>query len=288
MNISRNNYEEFFLLYIDNELSVQEKIAVDVFVAENPDLEEELLMLQQTILQKDEIIFDNKNQLQQKGLPEEEALNNLLLFLDNELSPKQVEKTKQLILADENIKSEWNILQQTKLRPEREIVFTDKHLLYKKEKSKVVAFAWWRIAVAALFIGGGLWMGLKYYHDSNASPRAGLDVVKKIGQPEKIATSGATQPKRISDENKLDKEKATTENVTKDDLQKISLKQLRAKNNLQQNQQLTTEKNVSASRQENNLTKISNNLPKTDVDNSSIKNDTKTEVATGSVETNSK
>ena len=200
MNISRNNYEEFFLLYIDNELSVQEKIAVDVFVAENPDLEEELLMLQQTILQEDEIIFDNKNQLQQKGLPEEEALNNLLLFLDNELSSKQVEKTKQLILADENIKSEWNILQQTKLRPEREIVFTDKHLLYKKEKSKVVAFAWWRIAVAALFIGGGLWMGLKYYHDSNASSRAGLDVVKKVGQPEKIATSGATQPKRISDE----------------------------------------------------------------------------------------
>ena len=43
MNINRDNYEEFFLLYADNELSVQEKNAVEDFVRQHPDLEEELV-----------------------------------------------------------------------------------------------------------------------------------------------------------------------------------------------------------------------------------------------------
>ena len=48
-NINRHNYETFFLLYIDNELSVTEKKTVDEFVDANPDLQEELIMLQQSI-----------------------------------------------------------------------------------------------------------------------------------------------------------------------------------------------------------------------------------------------
>ena len=40
MKVDRHNYEEFFLLYIDNELSVDQKKQVDLFVQENADLEE--------------------------------------------------------------------------------------------------------------------------------------------------------------------------------------------------------------------------------------------------------
>ena len=48
-NINRYNYETYFLLYADNELSAIEKNSVDEFVLSNPDLGEELGMLLQTI-----------------------------------------------------------------------------------------------------------------------------------------------------------------------------------------------------------------------------------------------
>src|SRR6476620_4771051 len=56
MNINRNNYEQFFLLYADNELYDQEKNMVTMFVQENPDLEEEFLMLQQSVVTPDKDI----------------------------------------------------------------------------------------------------------------------------------------------------------------------------------------------------------------------------------------
>ena len=64
MNINRYNYEEFFLLYVDNELTKEERADVEAFVQENPDLEEELLMLKQSSLRPDLTVkFPGKSSL---------------------------------------------------------------------------------------------------------------------------------------------------------------------------------------------------------------------------------
>ena len=63
MNINRHNYEEFFLLYVDNELSAAERNAVELFVQQNPDLGEELQLLEQSVVSHDEIIFEDKQRL---------------------------------------------------------------------------------------------------------------------------------------------------------------------------------------------------------------------------------
>ncbi|MEI9957930.1 MAG: hypothetical protein WDM90_16880 [Ferruginibacter sp.] len=95
MNITRNNYEEFFLLYVDNELSAAERNAVELFVQENTDLKEELNLLQQTVFNADAIIFDNKHSLIKE---EVSALQeNLLLYIDGELSAADKLSTEKII-----------------------------------------------------------------------------------------------------------------------------------------------------------------------------------------------
>lgn len=67
MQINRQSYEEFFLLYTDGELDLDEKRAVEDFIKENPDLEHELILMQQTVAVPDEsIVFEDKELLYRK------------------------------------------------------------------------------------------------------------------------------------------------------------------------------------------------------------------------------
>jgi hypothetical protein len=63
MNITRLNYEEYFLLYLDNELGVEERQVVEAFINENGDLGEELRDLQKAFLQSDEVYSFDKGLL---------------------------------------------------------------------------------------------------------------------------------------------------------------------------------------------------------------------------------
>jgi hypothetical protein len=63
MKINLQNYESYFLSYIDNELSLADKIEVEQFIKENPGYENEFASLKQTVLAVDNIIFENKSSL---------------------------------------------------------------------------------------------------------------------------------------------------------------------------------------------------------------------------------
>ena len=100
MNINRHNYEEFFLLYLDNELSSEERSRVELFVQENPDLGEELKVLLQSKVSPDNtIVFANKELLMKEAVGISINLQNyeewLLLYTDNELSPAQRETVEK-------------------------------------------------------------------------------------------------------------------------------------------------------------------------------------------------
>lgn len=154
--ITRNNYEEYFMLYADNELSAAEKKAVETFVIQNPDLENELLMLQQTILKPDNnLIFENKSLLMKQTFGDAIVnINNyeeyFLLYTDNELDKAARKDVELFVNNNPSLKEELNILLQTKSVADTQIIFEGKEILYKKEKDdKVIPVMWWRIAAAA-------------------------------------------------------------------------------------------------------------------------------------------
>ncbi|HEY7159817.1 MAG TPA: hypothetical protein VH815_01095 [Acidobacteriota bacterium] len=163
MNIDRHNYEEYFLLYIDNELNVDQKKQVELFVQANPDLEEELVMLKQSRLIPDEfIVFDNKHLLMKEENAQHSAnrsfinMNNyeqwLIMYVDDELNAEEKIAVEKFASAHQHVQQELELFQQTKLQPE-EISFPDKENLYRRERPvRVVTMQWWKIAVAAVLI----------------------------------------------------------------------------------------------------------------------------------------
>jgi hypothetical protein len=57
MNVTRHNYEEYFLRYVDNELETEERRWVEQFARENPDLDEELSALKSAVLDAEEVLY---------------------------------------------------------------------------------------------------------------------------------------------------------------------------------------------------------------------------------------
>jgi hypothetical protein len=207
MSINRHNYEEFFLLYVDKELSAAERKAVEVFVQANPDLEEELLMLQQSIVLPDVVTFDAK-----QSLLKEESITplqeSLLLLADDELPEAEKNSLLNLLSTDAAAAKEWNILQQTKLQPGDAVVFADKRSLYRKEPAEVVSIKWWRVAAAAIFIGLGTW-GVVTLYNNNSSKATGKDEIAKGNDKDKqqqqpIVKQPVTDP--LTDDIKIQKE----------------------------------------------------------------------------------
>ena len=66
MEINRNNYETFFLLYLDRELNMSEMSDVEKFVNDNADLQKEFSLLRQTVLAPVYTEFDHKELLFRK------------------------------------------------------------------------------------------------------------------------------------------------------------------------------------------------------------------------------
>ena len=99
--INISNYEEFFLLYIDGELSAADKQAVEQFVQVNPYLAVELNMLRQAQLPGEQMIFDEKDSLYRSEAEGINLLNHeeqFLLYVDNELANDAKEKVETFVL----------------------------------------------------------------------------------------------------------------------------------------------------------------------------------------------
>lgn len=161
MNINQNNYESFFLLYVDNELSATDKLSVETFIEQNPHLAAELQILQDMVLPVDENAMADKTALYRSEALEGNFQEAMLFHLDNELREPARTELLRNIEADANMQSSWEQLKKTKLDSTEEIAFPHKKSLYRREKSGSVIYGGFtRWAVAAAFIAAGFFAGI--------------------------------------------------------------------------------------------------------------------------------
>ncbi|MEO6404676.1 MAG: hypothetical protein ABIY51_11110 [Ferruginibacter sp.] len=230
MKINRHNYETFFLMYADNELSVSERATVEQFVQLHPDLKEELSLIMETILPIEPISFTGKNNLLKTSV-DELMQEKLLLHLDNELDAEQTNELEKIINTDKLIASEWMLLQVTKLDAGDTIVFKVKSVLYRRERDNVVVMRFVKYAVAAALIGMGFYFGIFLIQNNNqqtgtavAVKNQGVSGTKNDAQ----SSLGSNPVAKVNNTNPV----ATEENNNQKPADIISTKQAQvAKNN---------------------------------------------------------
>jgi cytoskeletal protein RodZ len=265
MNINRHNYEEFFLLYVDKELSAADRKTVEVFVKENPDLQMELDLLQQTVVNADDIVLQKKDWLYMEE--DISALQeNLLLYGDAELNTTDKNAVESLLNTNASVKAEWNILQQTKLQPDMAVVFEDKASLYRKEDGRVVAFKWWRVAAAAVLLGFGLWTGVSVY-TNNSKKGDGSEVAVKENkvesQQEKTETVADVNQATTAVENTVAENNTASTNQQNNSQTQPGEKNTTTTEKVNSaDKQNSTAFNQTVTQQNSNPKKTDNNLPK--------------------------
>ena len=167
--INRNNYEELFLLYADNELDAEMKLAVEDFVQQNTDLALELDMLLKTKSAPEKMLFSDKELLlrtEGNSINETNYEEYFLLYIDNELSAAKREEVEMYVLQHPKLQKEFISLKQVILTPE-DIQYANKEDLYRTEKRRTVYMRTWRFAAAAIFMGAcalGWWLWQKPGH----------------------------------------------------------------------------------------------------------------------------
>ena len=165
-DINLGNYEEFFILYMDNELTDDQRKMVDVFLLAHPDLQAELEMLMSTRLPAEEFSF-NKAVLWAGTMKLNAVDEDVLFYIDDELTAEKKKIVELELASNPSYQLQHQHLLQTKLDASEVMAYPNKKELYRSTQ-RVVAFKpWMRTAAAVLAIAA---MGVFYFAGNNTAP----------------------------------------------------------------------------------------------------------------------
>jgi hypothetical protein len=218
--INRENYEEFFLSYVDNELPAETRLAVERFVAAHPDLKDELELLLQCRIQPEsdesDFVFPGKSSL----LQYEESF---LLYVDGELDESGKKKVEELTREHPRLERELQRLSITVSQPDPAIVFPDKENLYRSDKRRrVVMLPWFQVGAAAAVLAAIILLALPHSHKTDgasnaiagaATPPAKAAVKNKPTTPVTPSGTFPLYPVKKDEATRMERNIATTEPV---------------------------------------------------------------------------
>ena len=158
--IKRDNYEQFFIDYLDGVLTPSEKNQLMAFLIANPDLKEELEELKNTQIRPDNNSFNKKSALKRTpviSLNQDTNFDELCIArIEGDLNISSINEFDSLIEENADFKTQFSLFEKTILHPEPAIVFQKKSQLKKSvfiRSLKTVYFQYLSVAasIALLF-----------------------------------------------------------------------------------------------------------------------------------------
>lgn len=157
MKITRDNYEIYFLDYLESNL---DKSLVDEFIEfleQNPDLKEELQLFECVTIPNEETVFSGKEKLYKTDHESSDSIDHkTIAWLEGDLSPEEVTSFEEWMNAHpENRKTADQYL-STKLVADPTVQYPDKTTLYRQPSINAWYIRTARVA-AVLLIAMAIW-----------------------------------------------------------------------------------------------------------------------------------
>jgi len=158
MNITRDNYENFVIDFLEGNLSEKERVCFELFLSENEDIKKEIEQLNDIKLIGEEVIFDDK-----LNLKKSELSNELDCSYFEELCIKKTEKEEltieqhndfnNFLKKDKKNKSTFNKISKTRLVPNLNIIYNNKNeLKHYSITGKKAIYTFMSVAASVIFI----------------------------------------------------------------------------------------------------------------------------------------
>ena len=138
MDISRNNYESWFLDYLDGKLNAGQEEILMSFLDFNPDLKTELEECENLQLEAETSAYDMKASLRKpSGNPNvQDMLDDFegycVSSIEQQLSPQEEKILQNIIKKDHLRKSIYTLYESTRLKADKSILFPEKSRLKKR------------------------------------------------------------------------------------------------------------------------------------------------------------
>ena len=151
MDITRKNYEAYFIDYIEGNLDVRLVDRFIEFLQENPDLKEELMLFQSVTAVPENTEFTGKKRLYKEKYDLEEEFNQAAVAsLEGDLDSREKQSFENYLNIHPEKNKELGLFSKTILQADESVRFEHKNKLYKKPARKVVLL--WAGRVAAVLI----------------------------------------------------------------------------------------------------------------------------------------
>lgn len=151
MMITRDNYEPFFLDYLEGNLDENMIDQFLDFLEMNPDLKEELHLFENIKLPEEQVVFADKEHLYKSAHDEKAAFDRkAVAFIEGDLKDEERESFEAYIARRPELQKEIGLFAKTRLVADTGIKFQNKQNLYRKPGT--VVFMNWAARAAAVIV----------------------------------------------------------------------------------------------------------------------------------------
>jgi len=213
MDITRENYETWFVDYLEGNL---DETVVDRFIEflqENPDLKEELKLFESVTAVPEQLTFKPKKKLYKSKYDLEETFNeSAIAEIEGDLDWEEKTDFSKYLASHPDKQKEKRLFEKTILHADENILFAKKEKLYKRSGQKVILL--WTGRVAAILI-----LAIAVFSLINRTPKTPVQN-NQLAQVEEKTEQKAETPEKVTKKPEIPVDAVTPETTVTPELVK--------------------------------------------------------------------